>query len=60
AWPFGRVSVCRKPRMELPISGPNVNLVYRRCQEGLSAADDTNRSDSAVGRLIFFGGVGLD
>jgi hypothetical protein len=46
--------------MELPISGPNVMLVYRRCQEGLSAADDTNRSDSAVGRLIFFGGVGLD
>jgi len=47
--------------MELPISGPNVNLLCWRCQEGLAPRMIlTAARDSAVGRLIFFGGIGLD
>lgn len=45
---------------ELPISPPNVNFVCRRRQEGLAPRMITAARDSAVSRLIFFGGIGLD
>jgi hypothetical protein len=47
--------------MELPIFRQNVNLVCPRCQEDLAPRMMlTAARDSAVGRLIFFGGIGLD